>query len=392
MRPAQLKLGCFCLEAVNSFAATFFLFYLFFLMRDEFGFGPRENLLLTAGHGLIYALASWQGGRFVQRFGAFAALKTGFAGMVVIWAFGAVGSGPLTQILTLLLWTAPLCLTWPALEVLVTDGEDYQGTARMIGRYNVVWAVGSAVAYFSGGWLWEQFGRTGFYGLCVALMMGQLIFTIWFERQAKALLHPSPPGGAAAHQPEVAAGQQSLRPQRFRQLAWFANPFAYMAMNTLGAVIPQLAEKFQLTPTHAGVFCSVWFFVRALAFVGLWKWTGWHYRFRWLLAAFAGLVASFTAILLASHLWLVLLAQVLFGGAVGLIYYSSLFYSMDGGETKGEHGGLHEAAIGLGICVGPAVGAAALWLPLPTPHAGAWAVSGLLTAGLGGLVWLRGRK
>jgi hypothetical protein len=248
------------------------------------------------------------------------------------------------------------------------------------------------VAYFSGGWLWEEFGRTGFYGLCLTVMTGQLIFTLWLERRAKPLLQPGPPGGAAVHQPEVAAGQPSLPPQRFRQLAWFANPFAYMAMNTLGAVIPQLALKFQLTPTHAGVFCSVWFFVRALAFVGLWKWTGWHYRFRWLLAAFAGLVISFTAILLASQLWLVLLAQVLFGGAVGLIYYSSLFYSMDGGETKGEHGGLHEAAIGLGICVGPAVGAAALWLPLPSPHAGAWAVSGLLTAGLGGLVWLRGRK
>ncbi len=43
---------------------------------------------------------------------------------------------------------------------------------------------------------------------------------------------------------------------------------------------------------------------------------------------------------------LAVVAQIAFGISVGLIYYSSLFYSMDVGETKGEHGGLHEAMIG----------------------------------------------
>jgi hypothetical protein len=79
-------------------------------------------------------------------------------------------------------------------------------------------------------------------------------------------------------------------------------------------------------------------------------------------------------------------AQLFFGAATGLIYYSSLFYSMDVGETKGEHGGLHEAAIGLGNFAGPAVGA--LWLhfsPVHT-HGGAGAVSGLLILGLFGLL------
>jgi hypothetical protein len=75
-----------------------------------------------------------------------------------------------------------------------------------------------------------------------------------------------------------------------------------------------------------------------------------------------------------------------------VIYYSSLFYSMDVGETKGEHGGLHEAAIGAGIFAGPAVGAASLQFLNGYPNAGAYAVSGLLVCGLGGLVWLRARR
>jgi len=69
-----------------------------------------------------------------------------------------------------------------------------------------------------------------------------------------------------------------------------------------------------------------------------------------------------------------------------LIYYSSLFYSMDVGETKGEHGGIHEAAIGLGNCVGPAVGGASLYLLPQYPNSGALAVTVLLFCGFGGLL------
>jgi hypothetical protein len=81
-----------------------------------------------------------------------------------------------------------------------------------------------------------------------------------------------------------------------------------------------------------------------------------------------------------------LLAQIFFGAAIGLIYYSSLFYSMDASEAKGEHGGIHEAAIGVGNCIGPAVGAASLqWMP-QYANSGAIAVSALLLFGLGALV------
>lgn len=387
-----LKLGYFALEAVNSFAGTFFLFYLVFLTSAEFGFGMRDNLLLMALHGFFYAVASWQGGRFAQRFGCFTALKLGFAGMAAGLSLGLLLPGIYGPVLALIVWTMPYCFVWPALEALVTDGEDYHGTARMVGCYNVVWSAAGAVAFFSGGWLWDKFGRPGLFGICLALMIAQFLFTLWLERGAKKI-PPSPqPKLEPAPHPEAAASRPSVPPRRFLQMAWLANPFAYVAINTVGALMPQLAKKFQLSPTQSGVFCSLWFFVRAAAFLGLWRWTGWHYRFRWLLAAFLGLVAGFAAMMLTAQLWLVLLAQILFGAAIGLIYYSSLFYSMDVGETKGEHGGLHEAAIGLGICVGPAVGAAALTFATQAANAGAWAVSGLLTAGLGGLLWLHGRK
>ena len=78
-------------------------------------------------------------------------------------------------------------------------------------------------------------------------------------------------------------------------------------------------------------------------------------------------------------------AQVVFGLSIGMIYYSSLYYSMHVGDNHGEQGGVHEAAIGAGNCVGPWLGAAALFLTPGAPNAAVWTVAVALMAGL---VWM----
>ena len=59
------------------------------------------------------------------------------------------------------------------------------------------------------------------------------------------------------------------------------------------------------------------------------------------------------------------------------------------GAVRGEHGGIHEAAIGFGNFAGPAVGAASLHFLPQSPNSSAIAVSGLLLLGFGGLVAIR---
>jgi len=143
----------------------------------------------------------------------------------------------------------------------------------------------------------------------------------------------------------------------------------------------------------AGFFGSIWCFARLGIFFTLWLCPSWHYRFRWLVASYIAMIGAFAAILLAPNLAVLVVAQIFFGAAVGLIYYSSLFYSMDVGETKGEHGGVHEAAIGLGNFAGPGIGAASLHFLPGFPNSGALAVTGLLVLGLGGLltIWRKDR-
>ena len=75
------------------------------------------------------------------------------------------------------------------------------------------------------------------------------------------------------------------------------------------------------------------------------------------LISFVGGVVILAFIFFAPWISMVVAAFLLFGLATGLTYYTSIYYSLDFGKNKGEHGGLHEAVLGLGILFGPLVGA-----------------------------------
>jgi predicted MFS family arabinose efflux permease len=251
------------------------------------------------------------------------------------------------------------------------------------------------VAYFTEGKLYDWSDRGAVFWIPAGIFLAEYIFVIWLSRCARNLTAAAmKPAEEERPHPEPAAFRQPVNPQGFLKMAWLANPFAYVAMNTLLAVMPGIADKLALSPTQVGLYCSIWFFGRFGAFAFLWQWTGWHYRFRWLLSAFLTLIISFVVLLTARQLWVFALAQVFFGVAAGLIYYSSLFYSMDVGEASAEHGGLHEAAIGAGIFAGPAVGAASLQFLPHYSNMSVFAVSVLLLLGLAGLlfIWRTERK
>jgi predicted MFS family arabinose efflux permease len=383
----KLKVGYFTLEGLNSFATVFYFYYLYFFMQKVYGFDNKYNLMLAALNGATYALTAWFAGRFAQRYGYFTALKTGFTIMVFALSMGLLSQSPSGHISSMVLNVIGMSFTWPTLEALVSEGEPRLGLQHMLGIYNVVWAATASIANFSGGAMLEKLGLDSLFYVPIAIHLSQLGLTVFLESRVRSPQSSSPSNqNALSADPEPVSHPGVPRARRFLQMAWLANPFAYIAINTLIAVIPGVARRLGLSTMVAGFFCSTWCFARLGAFALLWRWTQWHYRFRWLLLAYVGLVGSFAAVVLAPNVAILVLSQLVFGSAVGLIYYSSLFYSMDRSDTKGEHGGIHEAAIGLGNCAGPAVGAAALLLLPQHSQSGILAVIALMLCGLGGLV------
>jgi len=396
----SLKKYYFALAALNTLATVWYASYLFFFLHDKFGFGNKENLWVSALYGLVYIPAAVQCGKFAQRRGFITSLKVGFAGLTLAMVLGVLLRNSIAgNLFVLVAYTVALLFIWPALEALVSENETQAGVQHNVGIYNCTWASGAAVAYFIGGGLYDKLGYKAVFLLPAGIFALQFVIAVWLGKKRvesrESRVEGENAGGTPALPgvPEETAFHQKVPPKRFLQMAWLANPFAYVGINTVIAVMPGVGRKLGLSATQVGLFCSVWWFARLGTFALLWQWRGWHYKFRWLLTSFILLVGSFAGLLLATEIWMIVLAQVFFGFAVGLIYYSSLFYSMDvGGETQGEHGGLHEAAIGVGVFAGPAVGAAALqWLPGHS-GSGVFAVSLLLLGGLAGLIGLRLKK
>ena len=379
-----------------STIATFYHFsYLFFLLRDRYSFDNRLNLRVAALHGAIYVFAAWQGGRFAERRGYTASLTAGFVGLFLCMVIGALVSSAAALLAVMAVYTIVLLLVWPALEALAIADEPPERVPHLVGLYNLTWSGAAALAYFTGGPLYDRIGARMIFGIPAVIFLVQLVFLFWLSRRP-ASASPRPVADVAAvvsSMPDDFRGSPE-RSVTFLRLAWLANPLSYMAIYTLLAVMPGLAASLGLTPTQVGLFCSIWFFARLGSFILLWQWPGWHYRFRFLAGGYASLMASFLAILLAPNLAVLVIAQVAFGASAGLTYYSSLFYSMDLSEAKAEHGGLHEAGVGVGICAGPLVGTAALQMFPAWPQAGAIAVTAVLTGGLVTMlaVWRSGAR
>ncbi len=382
----QRKTGYFVLEGLNSFATVYYAYYLYFFMQEVFGFGNTANLTLAAVNGLVCMGSAWWAGRFAQRKGYVRALKCGFSIMAGALLVGSQLISAAGQVFTMALYIFGMCFTWPTLEALVSQNESPSGLQQRIGIYNIVWASTAAIAYFSGGAMLDKLGLHSMFYVPAAIHLVQIILTFFILprlQQDRAI-----PAVMSGGQESV---QELRRPalvqaKKFMRLAWLANPLGYIAINTLIAVIPGLARNYGLSATMAGFFCSLWCFARVAAFVALWQWTDWHYRFRWLAAAYVSLILAFAGILMVHSIIVLIVAQIFFGLALGLLYYSSLFYSMDVGEAGSEHSGIHEAVIGFGNFVGPAVGAASLYLVPEIPRSGAFAVCGVLVLGFVGMI------
>jgi phosphoribosylglycinamide formyltransferase-1 len=150
------------------------------------------------------------------------------------------------------------------------------------------------------------------------------------------------------------------RAQTLLTMAWMGNALAYVAANVLLPVKMRLAGEAGIVDlATAAAITSVWGFLRVFGFIALWKWSGWHYRVRWLLGAQITLWLSFVLMMVINTQPMLVAMQVVFGLATAMLYASSLYYAMHVSDGHGGHAGIHEALIGLGICIGPAVGAIA---------------------------------
>jgi MFS family permease len=386
---SKAKAVFYLVEFINSYAAVYYSNFLFFYLKRDFGFGGVENLLTAAFGGGLYVLAAWQGGKYAERRGCIQALYGGLSVVTLSLLAGLALPISAVQVLAYGGWTIGICFTWPALEALISERAGHR-LADCVGLYNLAWAVGGAVGYFTTGLLLEILGMPSLFWLPVLLSLAEIIILAYGS--TLRLKESSDECIDVSYNAPVSLIARTGENRLFLRMAWFANPFSYVAINTVIPLIPSIAEKLGLSTGKAGIICSFWMFARLFAFAILWPWARWHYSFKWLAGAFLLMIAAFCGFLTASSIPLLIISEVCFGATIGLIYYSSLYYAMNVSKVRSTNAGIHEAFIGVGLFTGPAVGALVLTLSPATASIGAWSVGGLLCTGFMGLLLIKKRK
>src|SRR6185312_9679599 len=206
----------FVLAALNTLATTWYSNYLFFFLRDRFGFGNRENLWVSALYGFVYIFAAWQCGKFAQRRGFLTSLKVGFTGLTIMMIIGGLMDTKLGVLLTLIGYTITLLFIWPALEALVSENETQAGVQHNVGIYNCTWAAGAAIAYFLGGKLYDWVKRGAVFWIPAGIFALELAIAFWVSARKKSIATNAPhvkPSTASPPHPEETAFRQAVAPK-----------------------------------------------------------------------------------------------------------------------------------------------------------------------------------
>ncbi|GBC95067.1 hypothetical protein HRbin16_00854 [bacterium HR16] len=338
------------LQAVQvgqSIATTMILYGQPYYARRALDWNPSTIALAQITIGVLTAIGSVLGGRVIERYGSRASLRVGLLGLIAGSLAGYVLPEGWNMVTAIVLVAGFQGFIWPAIEAALTRGEPQHRVQHLVGMYNLGWSGASGFSFFITTPLMSAFGLRAMFTLPLALYLFNL-FMVW-------RVLPDYDSIPDEHHTVVDTEGMELTPQQrhaFRLLGWLANPMAYVAINVVVTYNPVVAQRIGVSFATASSWFSLWFYVRMVAFDLLRRWSGWHYRPWMLFGAFGIAMLGFAGMMLAPSLSVHLLAQVLFGLSIGLLYQSSLFYSMAGSEEKGTHGGFHESFIGLGIAAG----------------------------------------
>lgn len=335
-----------------AFATSYFLGFVWYHLELVFHTEPGWNLLVNAGFGFFYVVGCagvmWLTRRVSPR-------------QMLLWAYWIMIGLSLAASLADTRWSVAavifgfslvLTATWPNLEALAAVGREGAELGRAVSHYNIAWALMSAVSYPIAGKLYGWNTATLF---VVPAIFYVLAVYLTMRRVPAAGLTLDGHAPAEKTPPEFSpAFVKSMK-----DISLLGNLGCYLLINVLVPIFPFIARDLGLVkPWQATLFGSIWMAGRVSAFVILGRWHAWHFRRGMFFGTMFALPVLFGVITLSGSMTLAGPALYLLGLGLGFIYTSSLFYSLQGEFSAGD-ATIHEAALGVGMMLGPLLSAGA---------------------------------
>ncbi|MCD6404563.1 MAG: MFS transporter, partial [Planctomycetes bacterium] len=253
--------------------------------------------------------------------------------LVVIVAFGGVG----------------MSLFWLMAEAAIAEGATGRVLSRRMGIFNISWSVGDVAGMAVSGALYDVWGRLPF--VMIVVVMAALVVVLAFARRAKVEEVPPPQNLDEREMLEVPRSVNA----RFTRAAWVGNFTGAGVMGVVRSLFAAPAtDIFRMSGAVYGLAIGTVCVFRTLTFWLLTHWRNWHYRKGVYLATSSLLAAGMAGITVAAvmpHVPGMVLVFVSFaaaGVAMGMMYYSSLFYSVHTEALPESGTRLHEAVVGAG--------------------------------------------
>ena len=323
-----------------------------FYQKQHLHWAEASILLMQVMVGVGIVCGGWIGGQIAHRRHPAGGIRLGLlcSALVtfLIWYAARHGQIGLYVAATACFGFAQ-AVVWAPQESSIMNGEPSRVIQRYVGAYNVLWAAAASLAFFCASPVMRKFGTGAFFIIPLVIYVFNLVVVHRFLPDYEVTIAVETPSAFSDNVPD------STR-REFRRLGWIANPLACFALTVVIAFSPKVCQSLQIPDASASSWSSIWFYMRTATFILLSFWTGWRYQKNLLFAAMLFMMGAVAGCVLAPSLFVFVAAQLAFGFCTGLMYQSSLFYSMAGSDTQGEHGGMHEMALGLGLTAGPLCG------------------------------------
>ncbi|GAB5495695.1 MAG: hypothetical protein Phyf2KO_07750 [Phycisphaerales bacterium] len=240
-------------------------------------------------------------------------------------------------------------IMWPIVEWNIAGGRRNKQLRSAAGQFNIVWTAAVVVAFWMMAPTLERMPMFSFVGIIVLHLLAVALMIPFPAKPPKHLADTVEPDAPNSKSLLVAA----------RTLL----PMSYTLAGVLGPFFPVAMAQMEIDLSWQTVIVSVWMTTRIPTMVLLERWHGWHGKAWPLTLGAMCVVLGFTGCIVApviggtsAGIAALVAALVLFGAGKGLVYTAAIYYALEVGEGEIDSGATHEALIGVGYALGPAMG------------------------------------
>lgn len=302
---------------------------------------------------LVYSLVCFAMGDLSKRANPYKMMLLGTSAYAATFTLAVFATATWHLILVYIFAGGATAFFWPMVEAAMAHGTTGQIQNRRIGIFNVSWSLADALGTAAAGGLYLIWPRLPFVVLITA-MMAVLVITLIAYGLAET--EERPPG---ENTPEKTAPGRPIpqeTKQNYARAAWCSNFFAHGVTNVLRSVFAAPAvDVFKMSPLTIGLIVGAFNATRTITFAVLRRSSAWTYRSSVLTGANLLLISGMASVVGAAYfapadfaVGIVYFAMILSGLGCGIIYYSSIYYSINLSSLVASNTRIHEAFLGAG--------------------------------------------